>query len=556
MFHVEQYLKKNNVMDFDFSIKANLVDVVQKRVFPAEIFVQNGSVLRIHQIDEVLDDYIMPGFVDAHVHIESSMLVPSEFARLAVAHGTVATVSDPHEIANVLGVSGLDFMLENASKVPFKFYFGVPSCVPATAFETSGSVLDAADVERLLARDEFKYLSEMMNFPGVIYDDKEVWAKINAAKKYNKPIDGHAPGLSGEGLLKYASAGISTDHESVSVEEAIEKIKLGIKLQIREGSAAKNFEALFPVIDQYPNDVMLCSDDRHPDDLLEGHVNDFVVRALAKGLDLFNVLRAVTYNPVKHYGLDIGLLQEGDSADFILVKDLTNFDVLSVYLSGKKVYSDNKVLFSVPNITPVNNFNIDFISLDDIALKSDGSIAKVMMAKDGDLYTGLETLKVKSHEGFVLSDIDSDILKIVVVNRYKQAKPQVALVKGFGLKQGAIAGSVAHDSHNIIAVGTNDNDILQAINLVIKERGGMVAVNKDLEYVLPLPIAGLMSNQPGEKVAELYKTINKVAKGWGSTLHAPFMTLSFMALLVIPELKIGDKGLFDGKEFRFTNLFV
>jgi adenine deaminase len=543
-------------MDTNFSIKANLVDLIQKRVFPAELFVSSGRVERILEIDEKLDFFIMPGFVDAHVHIESSMLVPSEFARLAVRHGTVATVSDPHEIANVLGVQGLDFMLENASKVPLKFYFGVPSCVPATGFETSGSILDAHEVEHLLSRDEFKYLSEMMNFPGVIYDDKEVWDKLNAAKKYNKPIDGHAPGLSGDGLMKYAGAGISTDHESVSVDEAVEKIKLGIKLQIREGSAAKNFEALYPVVDMYPDDVMLCSDDRHPDDLLESHVNNFVVRALDKGLDLFNVLRAVTYNPVKHYGLDVGLLQVGDPADFIIVKDLKNFDVLSVFINGKAVYDDTKILFSVPQIMPVNNFNIDFISLDDIRLKSSDSKAKVIVAKDGDLYTGKEMSLLKSENGFAVSDTGSDVLKIVVVNRYSQTKPQVAFIKGFGLKTGAIAGSVAHDSHNIIAVGTNDADLLKAINLVIREKGGMVAVNGSEEHVLPLPVAGLMSDKPGEEVAELYQTINKVAKGWGSTLHAPFMTLSFMALLVIPELKIGDKGLFDGNKFEFTNLFV
>lgn len=543
-------------MNTNFSIKANLVDVVQKRVFPAEIFIENMRVQKIREIDEHLDVYLMPGFIDAHVHIESSMLVPSEFARLALAHGTVATVSDPHEIANVLGVKGLDFMLDNASKVPLKFYFGVPSCVPATAFETSGSVLDSSIVQTLLEREEFKYLSEMMNFPGVIYDDKEVWAKIQAARKNNKPIDGHAPGLSGEGLQKYASAGISTDHESVSVEEAIEKINLGIKLQIREGSAAKNFEALYPVIDQYPDDVMLCSDDRHPDDLLEGHVNDFVVRALNKGLDLFNVLRSVTYNPVKHYNLDVGLLQEGDPADFILVKDLKTFDILSVFLNGEKAYDKGKLLFSSPKIEPVNNFNIDFISTDDIRLKSEGSSAKVMLARDGDLYTGYQISEVISENGYLKADTDNDILKIVVVNRYQQSKPQIALVKGFGLKKGAIAGSVAHDSHNIIAVGTNDDDIVQAINLVIKERGGMVAVHDSSTYVLPLPVAGLMSDKNGEEVAHLYKKINQIAKGWGSTLHAPFMTLSFMALLVIPELKIGDKGLFDGKEFKFTNLFV
>ncbi len=543
-------------MNADFSIKANLVDVVQKRVFPAEIFVSGGRVERIQKNEEDLDFFVMPGFIDAHVHVESSMLVPSEFARLAVRHGTVATVSDPHEIANVLGVSGLEFMLENASKVPLKFYFGVPSCVPATQFETSGSVLNSQEVERLLSRDEFKYLSEMMNFPGVIYDDEEVLAKISAAKKYNKPIDGHAPGLSGSGLVKYADAGISTDHESVSVEEAVEKIKLGIKLQIREGSAAKNFEALYSVIDMFPDEVMLCSDDRHPDDLLEAHVNNFVVRALDKGLDLFNVLRSVTYNPVKHYGLEVGLLQVGDPADFILVNDLKNFTVLSVFIDGNRIYDDSKILFSVPKIIPENNFNIDFISIDDIRLKSSSSKAKVIVAKDGDLYTGMELCQLKSENGFVVSDTSSDVLKIVVVNRYKQTKPQVSLVKGFGLKKGAIAGSVAHDSHNIIAVGTNDSDLLKAINLVIREKGGMVAVNDLEEYVLPLPVAGLMSDMKGEEVAELYKTINKVAKGWGSTLHAPFMTLSFMALLVIPELKIGDKGLFDGNKFDFTNLFV
>ncbi len=543
-------------MNADFSIKANLVDVVQKRVFPAEIFVSGGRVERIQEIEEDLGFFVMPGFIDAHVHVESSMLVPSEFARLAVRHGTVATVSDPHEIANVLGVSGLEFMLENASKVPLKFYFGVPSCVPATEFETSGSVLNSQEVERLLSRDEFKYLSEMMNFPGVIYDDEEVLAKISAAKKYNKPIDGHAPGLSGSGLVKYADAGISTDHESVSVEEAVEKIKLGIKLQIREGSAAKNFEALYSVIDMFPDEVMLCSDDRHPDDLLEAHVNNFVVRALDKGLDLFNVLRSVTYNPVKHYGLEVGLLQLGDPADFILVNDLKDFSVLSVFIDGNRIYDNSEILFSVPKIIPENNFNIDFISLDDIRLKSSSSKAKVIVAKDGDLYTGMELCQIKSENGFVVSDTSSDVLKIVVVNRYKQTKPQVSLVKGFGLKKGAIAGSVAHDSHNIIAVGTNDSDLLKAINLVIREKGGMVAVNDLEEYVLPLPVAGLMSDMKGEEVAELYKTINKVAKGWGSTLHAPFMTLSFMALLVIPELKIGDKGLFDGKKFEFTHLFV
>lgn len=543
-------------MKKDFSIKANLVDLIQKRVYPAEVFIKAGRVHRIQSIQEDLDFFIMPGFVDSHVHIESSMMVPSEFARLALRHGTIATVSDPHEIANVLGIDGLDFMLENAREVPFKFYFGVPSCVPATSFETSGSVLDSNDVETLLSRDEFKYLSEMMNFPGVLYDDEEVWRKINAAKKYNKPIDGHAPGLNGQALQKYASAGITTDHECTTIEEAVEKIKLGIKLQIREGSAAKNFETLFPLIDLYPDDVMLCSDDRHPDDLLESHVNGFVVRALKKGLDLFNVLRSVSYNPVKHYNLDVGLLQLGDPADFILVKDLDNFDVLSVFIQGEAVYADSKVLFPLPKIHAINKFNVNFLSIDDIRLKSKSSRAKVIVASDGDLYTKVELIKAKTQNGFLVSDTNSDVLKIVVVNRYKQSQAQIALVKGFGLKQGAIAGSVAHDSHNIIAVGTNDKDLIKAINLLIEEKGGMLAVNGSEKFVLPLPVAGLMSDLNGERIAALYQSINRKAQEWGSTLHAPFMTLSFMALLVIPELKIGDKGLFDGEKFEFTSLFV
>ena len=544
-------MKKN-----EFLIKANYVDVVHRRVFPAEIYVKGESVWRIKKIEGQFRNYILPGFVDAHIHIESSMLVPSEFARLAVRHGTVATVSDPHEIANVLGERGLEFMLENGKSVPLKFNFGVPSCVPATGFETSGSVLDSEKVERLLARDEFKYLSEMMNFPGVVFGDKEVLAKLKAAKKYNKPVDGHAPGLSGDDLKKYAAAGISTDHESVDVDEAIEKIKLGIKLQIREGSAAKNFESLYSVIDKYPDDVMLCSDDRHPDDLLEGHINDLVKRALNKGLDLFNVLRSVSYNPVKHYGLNVGLLQEGDPADFIIVDSLQDFNILATFINGKKVYGEGKVLFDVPVFEPVNNFNADFISQEDIRLKSEGLQAKVILAKDGDLYTGLEVLPVRTDNGFAVSNPEQDILKIVVVNRYKNAKPVVGFIKGFGLKQGAIAGSVAHDSHNIVAVGVDDEDILKAVNLVINEKGGMIAVSGDDKYVLSLPVAGLMSDGSGEQVAEMYKKINSVVKEWGSTLHAPFMTLSFMALLVIPELKIGDKGLFDGKKFEFTNLFV
>ncbi|RLD73401.1 MAG: adenine deaminase, partial [Bacteroidetes bacterium] len=485
-----------------FSVKGNIVDVVGRRVYKAQIFVEERSVVRIIECDDVGDVFIMPGFVDSHVHIESSMLVPQEFARLAVQHGTVASVSDPHEIANVLGVQGVDFMIENGNKVPFKFNFGVPSCVPATGFETSGSVLNSVDVEKLLQRDELKYLSEMMNFPGVVFGDDEVMKKIAASKKVYKPIDGHAPGLSGEELKIYARAGITTDHESVSVEEAVEKIKTGIKLQIREGSAAKNFDILWPVIDMYPDDVMLCTDDCHPDDLIEKHINDVVKRAIKNGAKLFNVLRTVSYNPIKHYNLNVGLLQEGDPADFIIVNDLTNFDVLHTYINGEKVYSNNSVLFKVFPFKSLNNFNISFITKDDIKLVSKGATQKIMLAKDGDLYTAMEYVKFAEKGSVITSNVNKDILKIVVVNRYKKSEPVVGLIKNFGLKHGAIAGSVAHDSHNIIAVGVSDEDIYKAINLVIKEQGGMVAKSGKQEYILPLRVAGLMSDKPGEEVAQ------------------------------------------------------
>lgn len=538
----------------NFSIKGKVVDVVGKRVYKAEVFIEGGSVVRIVECDNVPDVFIMPGFVDAHVHIESSMLVPQEFARLAVRHGTVASVSDPHEIANVLGIQGVDFMISNGSEVPFKFNFGVPSCVPATGFETSGSVLNSEDVRTLLLRDELKYLSEMMNFPGVIFGDEEVREKISSAKKVGKPVDGHAPGLSGKELKKYAEAGITTDHESVSVEEAVDKIKLGIKLQIREGSAAKNFDILWPIIDMYPDDVMLCTDDCHPDDLVEKHINDVVKRAIENGADLFNVLRAVSYNPIQHYKLNVGLLQVGDPADFIAVNNLKDFNVLDTYINGEKVFSNDKVLFDVVPYTNINNFNISFINEEDILIRSLGLTQKVIVAKNGDLYTGVENISLAAKNEVLESDIKKDILKIVVVNRYKKSEPVVGFIKNIGLKQGAIAGSVAHDSHNIIAVGVSDEDIYKAINLVIKEQGGIVAKYGEKEYVLPLPVAGLMSDKPGEEVAEMYKKMNEVAKEWGSKLQAPFMTLSFMALLVIPELKIGDRGLFDGKKFEITSL--
>ncbi len=553
MFHVEHLIFKYNRY---MKIRGNYVDVVKKEIYKAELFVKNGVVVSISAVDECSDVYLMPGIVDSHVHIESSMLTPQEFARVAVKHGTVATVSDPHEIANVMGVEGVDFMIKDGGTSPMKFYFGAPSCVPATSFETSGFVLDSKQIDDLLSRSEVKYLSEMMNFPGVVYGDKEVLAKINAAKKYNKPVDGHAPGLVGDDLNAYAGAGITTDHESTSATEAIEKIKKGIKLQIREGSAAKNYEALIEVIAEYPEHVMLCTDDCHPDDLIEKHILDLIRRGLKKGYDFFDLIRAATFNPVKHYDLEVGLLQQGDYADMIVVDNLEDLNVLQTYINGELVFENGHSNIKSEAIIPINNFSRKLINLQDIQLEYKNKDIKVILANDGDLYTGSEIVNPKVENGFIVSDTEKDILKIVVVNRYKQSKPVVGFIKNFNLKYGAIASSIAHDSHNIIAVGVHDNDILKAINNVINSKGGIVAVHQDDITKLDLPIAGLMTNEDAYTVAEKYQKVNQKPKDWGSSLHAPFMTLSFMALLVIPELKIGDISLFDVGKFELTDIHV
>ncbi len=546
-------------MEKIFSVKGNIVDVVSRRIFPGEIFVENGKIVNILERNEEYENYILPGLIDSHVHIESSMLIPSRFSYFAVKNGVVAVITDPHEIANVLGIKGVDFMIEDSKKVPLKVYFGAPSCVPATSFETSGAVLDSKAVNELLKRKEIYFLSEMMNFPGVVFGDEEVLKKIEAAKKHGKPVDGHAPGLSGEDLKKYVQAGISTDHECFTLEEAEEKIALGMKIQIREGSAAKNFEALYPLIDKYPDKVMLCTDDSHPDDLKKGYINKIVKMAFAKGLDVFNVLRAATLNPVKHYGLDVGLLQEGDFADFIVVDNLENFNVLQTYINGQKIYDGENVLFDFPELTEKpNKFVKNYLMEDDLRIEPKSSKIRVIKAFDGELITETIVADAKIENNNVVSDVENDILKIIVLNRYQKAKPAIGFITGIGLKQGAIATTVAHDSHNIIAVGVNDYEILKVVNKLIDLNGGLVVSKGDenLEY-LTLDVAGLMSAENNPlTVAEQYENLNKLAKELGTPLHAPFMTLSFMALLVIPELKLSDKGLFDGKAFKFTVLFV
>jgi len=482
------------------------------------------------------------------------MLNPSEFARLAVVHGTVATVSDPHEIANVLGIEGVNYMIRNGNKVPFKFFFGAPSCVPATSFETSGATITSSDVSDLLKRDDVYYLSEMMNFPGVLFNDHEVMAKIEAAKRFNKPIDGHAPGLMGNDIRKYIEAGISTDHECYTIDEALDKLKWGMKILIREGSAAKNFDELIDLIKDYPDKVLFCSDDKHPNDLVKGHINELIKRAVGKGYDPLQVLRSASLNPIIHYNLDVGLLRPGDDADFIIVDNLADFNVLETYVKGIQVAKNGRTLIeSIEEETP-NFFCAKKINESNIRVQTTKEKIKVIQVFDGQLITKEIVVNPKVSDGSIVSNIENDILKLVVYNRYQPAQPSVAFVNSFNLKKGAIASTVAHDSHNIIALGVNDSDIIRAVNLLIESRGGICFVDGAKEELLPLPVAGLMASEDGYKIAAAYEKLDRLAKENGSTLASPFMTLSFMALLVIPELKLSDKGLFDSKKFAFTSL--
>ena len=535
-------------------LQGKIVDVVNKQVFKGEITITNGKITAIVPAQHDVNHYILPGFVDAHIHIESSMLVPSEFARIAVKHGTVATVSDPHEIANVLGVAGVRFMIENGKQVPFKFNFGAPSCVPATNFESAGAVIDAEDIKKLLEDPDIKYLAEMMNYPGVLFDDSEVLKKVEWAKHFNKPIDGHAPGVTGADISKYISAGISTDHECFTYKEALEKLEKGMKILIREGSAAKNFEALIGLLPEHFERMMFCSDDKHPDDLILGHINQLCARAVSKGIDVFKVLQAACINPVKHYNLEVGLLQVGDPADVIVIEDLKDFKTLQTYSNGVLVFDKGTSLIQPTAFKNLNNFNCKKKEVSDFKFESSSKHIRVIEALEGQLVTHEFIAEATLENGNLVSNIKNDILKLTVVNRYQNKTPAIAFIKNFGLKEGAIASSVGHDSHNIIAVGVSDEAICKAVNKIIEHKGGICAISNSEEKIMPLPVAGIMSDKDGETIGKQYAELDKFAKQLGSTLHAPYMTLSFMALLVIPALKLSDKGLFNGKDFKFTSV--
>jgi len=541
-------------------ISGQFVDIFNRRIYPADIQIENGTISAISEIATAPDRYIMPGFVDAHIHIESSMLAPSAFARLAVTHGTVATVSDPHEIANVCGVEGVRYMIENSKTVPFKFFFGAPSCVPATGFETGGASLNADTVAELLADKDIWYLSEMMNYPGALHNDPEVMAKINAAHQIGKPVDGHAPGLRGDAAAQYASAGISTDHECFSLDEALDKIAAGMHILIREGSAAKNYEALCELLRLHPERIMFCSDDKHPDELVVNHINSLVSRSLAKGYDLYDVLQAACVNPVLHYKLPVGLLRTGDPADFIVVENLSGLKILETWINGKPAAINGVAQFGEMPVHVINNFNTNTRTPSDFVVKTDKNdcLIRVIEAIEGQLITNCIELPAKVVDSEVVSDTTRDILKIVVVNRYQPYLPvSVGFIKNIGIKKGAMASTVGHDCHNIIAVGVDDITICAAVNALIDAKGGISVVqDEDNISCMPLPVGGLMSDKNGWQTARDYTEIDGKAKKLGTPLKAPFMTLSFMALLVIPSLKLSDKGLFDGRSFRFTDLVV
>jgi adenine deaminase len=543
-----------------YSVSGRIVDAVNRRIFSGRVYVNAlGQIERIEAAANVEERYLMPGFVDSHVHVESSMLMPSEFARAAVRSGAVAAVCDPHEIANVLGIDGLDYFMDNGRRSGFRFFFGAPSCVPATGIDAAGASIDAAEVRRLLRRDDIWFLGEMMNFPGVVSGDMEVMSKIDAARIALKPIDGHAPGLSGAALETYVRAGISTDHECFDLREAEEKLRLGMKIQIREGSAAKNLDALLPLIDRHPDAVMLCTDDMHPDDLLDGYIASAVRKALAGGADFFNVMRAVSLNPVRHYNIPVGLLRAGDRADFIIADSIApNFSVLKTYIGGKEVFDrgENVVRMPRPKIVPKNNFRARKYSAEDIRVEARGTTMKVIGVTDGEVVTDALVEPVTAVDGFAVASPEKDILKIVVINRYREkAKPATAFIKGFGLKRGALCSTVSHDNHNITAVGADDESIIRAVNAVIETSGGIAVCDGKDTDILPLPVAGILCGGNAEQTAAAYKRLQNKAKIAGSTLSSPFMTLAFMALVVIPRLKLHDRGLFDVDKFRFAEMF-
>ena len=566
--------------------KAYILDVIANTIYPASITIKDGMFSEVTPIvvtDDTeldFDGLVLPGLIDAHIHIESSMLTPAQFAKIAVRYGVTSAVCDPHEIANVLGIEGVEFMIENASQVPFNFYFTAPSCVPATPFETSGYSLGVSEIEYLLQKDEIIGLGEMMNFPGVINGDEEVLKKLDLARKYKKPIDGHAPLLSGENLDKYLEHDILTDHECVSFLEAFEKKRKGMKIMVREGSSAKNMEDIFNFkdsiydlefggLEEIPPSVLenniyslmfdfIVSDDKNSVDLVQGYLNESIKKAVDLGIGVLKAIDMTTVNPAYFYKLNSGVIVENAQADFIVIDELDTFKVLKTYIAGECVFDGENVLFDVPEVEAENSMNVGLKTPQDFDINYDGDECEVNVIKcfDGQLLTEKETATLKTKDGVIQSDILNDILKISVVERHGKNHVSNGFIKGFGLKKGAIASSIAHDSQNIVVIGYNSKDMADAVNRVIENKGGLAVESEDFDDSLSLPIAGLMTNEDAFEVASKLKHLQKMAYALGCEINEPFMTMAFMSLLVMPSIKLSDKGLFDVDSFEFMDVII
>ncbi len=533
-------------------IRGNLLNVFTEEIYSAEIGFENGLISCVKPVDGNFNTLILPGFIDSHIHIESSMLCPSRFAEAVIPHGTTSVIADPHEIANVMGVNGINYMFEDASTVPLKMFLTAPSCVPATKFETSGGIITSKDIDALLKRPEFVGLGEVMNFPGVIGQDPDVIEKLEVAHAHKKPIDGHAPMLSGTELCSYVAAGISTDHESTTPSEAFEKRRLGMKIMMREGSSAKNLKALAAVGGDF-----IVSDDKDPEDLVEGHVDKMLLKAIEYGIDPVKALKMVTLNPAEHYSLNNGNLVPGKAADMVIVDDIEKLNVKKVYIDGKLVSNNGTLNFEVNPLKLQSTFKSSPKKPDDFNLYSDSpKTVRVIEIIEDQLITHKTTAHLNIQNGNLMADIENDVLKIAVVERYGNNRMTNGFIKGFNLKNGAIASSVAHDSHNIIVIGTNSTDMTKAVNSVITNNGGLSVVSNGKVTDLKLPLAGLMSDRTAKEVAKDLTILKQLVRDLGSNLSSPFMTMSFLALLVIPNLKISDKGLFDVEKFEFVNLVV
>jgi adenine deaminase len=547
---------------------ARLVNVFSGEVHPADVAIAEGYIVGIgpyagrEEID-LEGRFLCPGFIDGHVHLESAMVHPAEFARAVVPRGTTTVIADPHEIANVLGLEGVHYLLEETARLPLNVYLMAPSCVPASPLETAGAEITASDIAVLLKEERVLGLAEVMNFPGVLDRVPEVLQKLRAAA--GRPVDGHAPGLSGKDLCAYVAAGIGSDHECTTLQEALEKLRLGMAIMIREGSTAHNLEELLPlVMSGNASRCFFVSDDRHPADLLaHGHMDDILRRARARELlPPVVLIQMATLNAARYFRLwDLGAVAPGYRADLVVLDDLESFSVGMVFKDGRLVARDGALLegvLPVARALPPSTFRVPDLHPGRFRIPMQGSRVRTIGVVPRQIWTQALVEEATVQDGFVVADPQRDLLKIAVVERHRgSGRIGLGLVKGFGLKYGAIASSVAHDSHNIVAVGCSDEELALAVSEVVRLRGGQVVVaGKRVLEALPLPIAGLMSDRPLEEVRRQVDRLNQAARGLGCALEAPLMTMAFMALVVIPELKLSDRGLVDVQAFSVVPLFA